>query len=83
MLAADADGKIGKKVAKLAQTFASSCVGVNLPTILPGVCGSSGAPSSCLHTRTTCRVCQMFNAIDALAIDCDEMDDGSDNGSCN
>jgi len=81
-LTADADGKIGKVVAKLAATLGSTCEGVNLPTAFPGPCGSTAAPASCLHARSNCRVCQMFNDMDALTQDCDDFDDGTLNGSC-
>jgi len=43
---------------------------------------TDSALRDCLHKRAYCRFCQMVNAMDGLAVNCDGFDDGLSNTSC-
>lgn len=64
------------------QSAVSGCVGVNLGVALPGACSAAVDVPVCLAERVACRICRMFNGMDALTRDCDEYDDGVRNASC-
>lgn len=83
-IAADAKGKIAKRVAKLDDAIAKSCAGVSTARALPGACaGRAGtALADCLAERVACRACLTLNLVDGLAVDCDAFDDGQHNLSC-
>lgn len=82
VVAADAKGRIGKRVGKLGVVLDRQCRDGNVATTLPGACFSTAAPASCLHVRTNCHLCAMAEATGNLGADCDRLDDGLANGSC-
>jgi len=51
----------------------------------PGDCkppAGGGAVASCIVDASRCSWCLAFNGMDDLTIDCDDFDDGKENGSC-
>lgn len=77
----DDKGKIAKKcVAGLDKTISKKCAVSNVDALIPGCAGQSLQP--CLDQKVECEVCKALNALDGLARNCDEFDDGSINGSC-
>jgi hypothetical protein len=80
---ADAQGKIGRKEAAVASTVTKRCGGVALGAAFPG-CAPADAPAlaSCAAAAARCRFCRALNGYDGLAMDCDQLDDGTANGSC-
>jgi cysteine-rich repeat protein len=83
----DSKGKINTQcILKAANKIESKCVskGVGLGAAFPGCGASTGtALTVCVDGRIRCRTCELLNAADGLARDCDLMDDGNDgNGSC-
>jgi hypothetical protein len=78
--------KIRKKEVQLAQKVDSKCAALVAPpsTIFPGVCAddSLGTVEDCVIAAARCVACSKINAFDALALDCDQLDDQSANGSC-
>lgn len=85
---ADAKGKIDKTRLKIIDLFAKKCVpfSVTLTDVLDGDCAQTSNSiedfSACVVNAGQCRTCQIFNAADNLAHDCDAFDDGVTNGSC-
>lgn len=85
----DPKGKIGKKIAKLADDVATQCapVAADLATLFPGLpagtCHATVADlAGCVEARVECRVCQTLNAADGMDRDCDEFDNGVLDASC-
>jgi hypothetical protein len=78
--------KIRKQEGQLAQKVESQCSGlVALPSaIFPGFCAddSLATVEDCVIAAARCVACLKINAFDALALDCDQVDDGNANGSC-
>jgi hypothetical protein len=83
-IAADTKGKIQKKVDKLNTDITKKCDTPGVTGAFPGSCSSlSGSPlGACLDVLVECRVCQMLNEMDGLAVDCDLFDDQTANQSC-
>lgn len=76
-----ANPRFAKARASLAKAVDSHCP-ANPSSQLPGSCAAEEDSSSCLSARVTCRLCQMFNGVWALAADCDSVDNGFTEGSC-
>lgn len=83
-IAEDGKEKIAKAIAKLGRGIEKKCAAVDSEAVFPGLCrGLAGAAlRDCVARRVECRVCQTLNVVDDLAIDCDLLDDGASNGSC-
>ena len=65
-------------------TFGCAQAGVSLTTAFPP-CGAATDADlmTCLDARMRCHACELANAVDGLAKDCDLADDGNDaNNSC-
>ncbi|MGH3054867.1 MAG: hypothetical protein ACRDL7_07800, partial [Gaiellaceae bacterium] len=79
-IAADAKGKVGKAVAKLATDIIRKC----RSNVLPGRCSNASVAdlSGCVDTLVECRVCRTINAMANLDVDCDLFDDGLANETC-
>lgn len=82
-LALDPKGKIGKAETKLGASITKKCNGVTTP-FGAGECASltGAALSDCIAERVLCRVCLTAQSSDGLSIDCDNLDNGSDDLSC-
>lgn len=83
----DPKGKIAKACnEKLATVVTKSCadVGVALSAAFPACASETGAAlTECLQGRARCRTCDLLNAVDGIAKDCDVYDDENDaNQSC-
>ncbi len=79
---ADGKGKLAKLVSKMKDALASTCADVDVSTVLPGTCFDGFRAATCLDERSKCRMCQLFDGMDALGFDCDSFDDGESNQSC-
>ena len=80
-----AKGKAGKARKRLVAAARKGCRRTDVATAFPGVCTGSGTTGSlgrCLGARALCRACRAANAMNALAADCDLLDDGAGNDSC-
>ena len=78
----DPKGKIAKKCQTgLKAAIDKKCTNLDL---FPGCAspGSSTVLSSCIGAIIECELCKALNAIDGLSRDCDLLDDGTINGSC-
>lgn len=78
-------GKIDKIVAELGAAITRRCdAPAVIDALFPGTCNGQAGTGlrDCLADRSSCRVCQTFNDMDELAVDCDVFDDGTANGSC-
>jgi hypothetical protein len=71
----DAERSLGKAVVK-------HCEGVDLAAAFPGICSGSADVAGCLLLRPTCRACRLSATMAALDVDCDLIDDATDNDSC-
>lgn len=82
----DPKGEIAKVCGtKLESKVSKACSGQDLATLFPGDCAASGTTSElamCIDERVECQVCLALNVADGLNRDCDDFDDGMDNGSC-
>ena len=80
----DDGGKVGKTVSKLSADIGKKCADTPVATFAPGLCSgsSTGDLANCIAERVACRACQMQNRMDGLHVNCDALDDGSENGSC-
>jgi hypothetical protein len=76
--------RVGKARGRLISSASRRCRRTSADTAFPGVCASRGIaqPGHCMAARALCRACKAANAMDMLAVDCDALDDGLDNGSC-
>lgn len=82
---ASAKGRAANARKRLVATARRDCRQVDVARALPGACGTqtSGADAGrCLTARAICRACRAANAMDALDADCDLLDDGAANNSC-
>ncbi len=83
---ADAKGKRAKAADKFAKLANAKCsdAGVPFSTVASGSC--AGAPASgfaaCLQPKSLCAACRIINEMEGLGADCDEIDDGEANASC-
>jgi hypothetical protein len=86
----DPKGKIAKacdqsggKVDKIRSDLNKKCAAVPLATAFPG-CAESDVEGlhACLTTQLNCLTCMALNDADALQRECDIVDDGIDNESC-
>ncbi len=82
-LQGDPEGKAAKKRSQLSSGVTKRCAGVDLAATFPG-CAPADADAlvTCATDSAECHFCQAFDAFDALAIDCDDFDDGTANASC-
>jgi hypothetical protein len=80
------NGKLTTVEGKLAQKVSKVCAGLGSPdTIFPGACADPVLRnlSVCVIAAARCQACLGINAMDDLALDCDDLDDGNTvNGSC-
>ncbi|MFN2425325.1 MAG: hypothetical protein ABR587_02630 [Candidatus Binatia bacterium] len=73
--------KAVKAVGTLKKKVASACGGD--PSVnLPGSCAGEDEVGGCLADRARCRLCQAFEATWGAEIDCDSVDNGFVEGSC-
>jgi len=77
----DGKGKIAKKCGG-DFGLAKKCTGTTSPldALIPGC--APGVTAACIDQKIECRVCRALNALDGLNRNCDEFDDGVENGSC-
>jgi hypothetical protein len=64
---------------------ASLAVATTVAALFPGDCVGAADPAAlatCAARAARCRFCAALNAFDALALDCDAVDDGVANASC-
>ncbi len=54
---------------------------VDFDTAIPG-CDGAADDHACLLRHVDCALCEALNAADGLAMNCDALDDGQQNGSC-
>jgi len=54
----------------------------NFAVALPGARGAAGDIPSFLQGKVSCRICRLFNAMDRLGVDCDQLDNGTTDASC-
>ncbi len=78
----DEQERVAKAIGKLSSTVSKKCGGVALGGTFPGACIGAGEFVPCVDERINCRVCRMVNSVDAIAADCDLVDDGIANASC-
>lgn len=81
-LKVDPRAKIHLARTRMQAQMSRYCPDVDLAAAFPGDCAAAPDLRTCLEERVACRVCRLFNAVDALARDCDEYDDGVRNASC-
>jgi hypothetical protein len=63
--------------------FTSECDGANLAAVFQGACsGDVAAASACMEASAKCAVCNLTAGVDDLPVDCDALDDGLANSSC-
>jgi hypothetical protein len=80
---ADVKGKIAKASAKIEDTLADTCEGLDLEALFPGFCVGYDPFSSCIVARARCRACSVLSVMDGLEPLCDGFDDPLEtNGSC-
>jgi hypothetical protein len=84
---ADPRGKIAKAATQLSDKATQRCAGATTPLaqLFPGVCAGAtdvAALAICVAQRATGRFYASLAAFDGLAIDCDLLDDGLGNLSC-
>ncbi|HSP95942.1 MAG TPA: hypothetical protein VL049_01680, partial [Candidatus Dormibacteraeota bacterium] len=79
-VAADTKGKIKKAKDQLTATAAQFCAKGSADEFVGGACAGFSAPpapldsaglANCLTAHAKCRLCEMINETDVLAIDCD------------
>jgi len=77
-------GGTRKAAKKLRADVGQRCQGIDLAEAFPGRCAdaSGDAFADCLVARTACRACRLMGTASAIDVDCDQVDDGTDNGSC-
>jgi hypothetical protein len=77
-------GGAKKAAKKLRADVQRRCQGIDLSAAFPGRCAeaSGDAFADCLVTRTACRACRLAGTASAVDVDCDLVDDGTDNDSC-
>jgi hypothetical protein len=82
----DSKGGIDKACnTKLLGTLQGKCAGITIADLLPGECSAAAdlpALRECLDRLVSCAMCQGLEQADALPVECDEFDDGVENGSC-
>ncbi len=77
----DVKGRIDKACTKgLAKTLQKKCSPPNVDALIPGC--APDVTAACIDQKIECVVCLALNALDGLARDCDEFDEGVVNGSC-
>ena len=80
----DPKGRIARQCSdKLLAAVNKHCDGSDLTQTF-AACGESdpAAVANCLARGTACQLCSMLNDAGGIERDCDEFDDGLDNGSC-
>lgn len=87
IIVADSKGKLQKSLDKLTDRVTDKCADATTPiaTMFPGTCASEGSLAdlaSCAGRSAATRFFESVAAFDALALDCDFLDDGAANGSC-
>lgn len=71
-----------KAIVSLQVSLAEKCSGIDPESLFPGRCAGTGGLIRCLNQRANCTVCRLFNGMDGLSQDCDDLDDGEANASC-
>ena len=74
-----------KALGKIESGGAKKCGGVSDPaSAAPGACADADVAevTGCRRERALCRACRSVNAMEALALPCDSLDDGDVNDSC-
>jgi cysteine-rich repeat protein len=68
---------------RLARTAARTCAEQDLRRLFPGCAGDLSGVEVCADRSARCRACKVFRAADPLLmIDCDRLDDGQANLTC-
>ena len=76
----DVKGRIDKACTKgLPKTLTKKCSLLDVDDLIPGC--ASGVSAAYIDQKIECVVCLALNALDGLARDCDDFDDGVVNGS--
>jgi hypothetical protein len=79
----DTKGKIGKKCGNgLGGTLGKKCAGTPNDLFFPPCAGHPVSLEQCLDEKVECEVCLALNALDGLNRDCEEFDNGLQDGSC-
>lgn len=83
----DPRGKVAKAIDKLTDKTATLCTAATtpVPDLFPGVCAGAATLAdlaACAASRAQAHFYSSFAAIDAVAVDCDMLDDGAANGTC-
>jgi hypothetical protein len=90
-LAEDPKGRIARSEEMLPGRIEKACRKTQPPAsgsaLFPGTCADTAGRSpsdlaTCVAARTRCRFCEQLNETDALALDCDGLDDALANDSC-
>jgi cysteine-rich repeat protein len=80
----DAKSKISKAVTKLSK-ITDKCTLAQVPELFKGKCKDAASPAaflSCLDRLVECRFCQAIESFDGMPLNCDQFDDGEQNGTC-
>jgi hypothetical protein len=76
-------GPVSRTARKLRGDVKRRCKGVDLAAAFPGACADPADTfAACVVTRATCRACRLAATSAALDVDCDLVDDDTDNDSC-
>ena len=68
---------------RLRRTVEGTCAAVDLPSHFPGCAGALSGVGVCADRSARCRACIVFRLADPLLmIDCDRLDDGNANLTC-
>lgn len=80
----DPGGKGAAALGKVEAGISKACVDQSVADLFPGTCADAPLAllSECVGIRTRCYTCRMQNAMHGLHANCDQLDDGSENGSC-
>lgn len=75
-----------KKLDGVRKSLAKQCIGIDVaPGAVFAACASTTGVEdahACIEPRVACRACRTSEAASAVAVPCDEIDDGIVNGSC-
>jgi hypothetical protein len=79
------NAQVEQALGKITSGATRKCDGVaDLAAAVPGRCAGADVASvaGCVRARVLCRACRSVNAMDALALPCDALDDGQVDAGC-
>lgn len=81
---ADPKGTIAKSTLKFGVGRAKKCEAIDLSAVFAGDCGpeTGAAFDQCVVTRANCTACRYAKVAYRLGVDCDALDDDTNNSSC-